>query len=246
MDKLTLLGILVGLTGIMSGQILEGGDLSILFQSAAFLIVFGGTLGAVMVQCPTKVFFTAIKMVRWAFITPQMTGRESVRQLINLSALARKEGILALEARMNAISDPFLKKGLQLLVDGNSAEKIRETLDVDIHSLEQLRWQSARVWESAAGYSPTIGIIGAVLGLMHVMQNLSEPSKLGGGIAVAFVSTIYGVAFANLLFLPIANKLKSILMEQAHMQEMVVDGLVGIANGDNPRQVEIKLQSYII
>jgi chemotaxis protein MotA len=163
-----------------------------------------------------------------------------------LSALARKEGILALEARMNAISDPFLKKGMQLLVDGNSAEKIRETLDVDIHSWEQLRWQSARVWESAAGYSPTIGIIGAVLGLMHVMQNLSEPSKLGGGIAVAFVSTIYGVAFANLLFLPIANKLKSILMEQAHMQEMIVDGLVGIANGDNPRQVEIKLQSYII
>jgi chemotaxis protein MotA len=246
MDKLTLLGLVVGLTGIMSGQLLEGGDLSIMFQSAAFLIVIGGTLGAVMVQCPTKVFFTAIKMGRWAFITPQTTSRESIRQLTNLSALARKEGILALEARMNAISDPFLKKGLQLLVDGNSAEKIRETLDVDIHSWEQLRWQSARVWESAAGYSPTIGIIGAVLGLMHVMQNLSEPSKLGGGIAVAFVSTIYGVAFANLLFLPIANKLKSILMEQAHMQEMIVDGLVGIANGDNPRQLEIKLQSYII
>lgn len=246
MDKLTLLGLVVGLTGIMSGQILEGSDLSILFQSAAFLIVFGGTLGAVMVQCPTKVFVTAIKMGRWAFITPQMSSRESIRQLINLSALARKNGILALEGRMNTISDPFLRKGLQLLVDGNSAEKIRETLDVDIHSWEQLRWQSARVWESAAGYSPTIGIIGAVLGLMHVMQNLSEPSKLGGGIAVAFVSTIYGVAFANLLFLPIANKLKSILMEQAHMQDMVVDGLVGIANGDNPRLIEIKLQSYII
>jgi len=246
MDKLTLLGLVVGLTGIMSGQILEGSDLSILFQSAAFLIVFGGTLGAVMVQCPTKVFVTAIKMGRWAFITPQMSSRESIRQLINLSSLARKNGILALEGRMNTITDPFLRKGLQLLVDGNSAEKIRETLDVDIHSWEQLRWQSARVWESAAGYSPTIGIIGAVLGLMHVMQNLSEPSKLGGGIAVAFVSTIYGVAFANLLFLPIANKLKSILMEQAHMQDMVVDGLVGIANGDNPRLIEIKLQSYIV
>jgi chemotaxis protein MotA len=246
MDRLTLFGLVVGLTGVMSGQILEGGDLSILFQSAAFLIVFGGTLGAVMVQCPTKVFFTAIKMGRWAFITPQMSSRESIRQLISLSALARKEGILALEVRMKTISDPFLRKGLQLLVDGNSAEKIRETLDVDIHTWEQLHWQSARVWESAAGYSPTIGIIGAVLGLMHVMQNLSEPSKLGSGIAVAFVATIYGVAFANLLFLPIANKLKSILMEQAHMQEMVVDGLVGIANGDNPRLVEFKLQGYII
>lgn len=246
MDKLTLLGLVVGLTGILSGQILEGGDLSILFQGAAFLIVFGGTLGAVMVQCPAKVFVTAIKMGSWAFITPQISSRESIRQLISLSAIARKEGILALEVRMDTINDPFLKKGLQLLVDGSSAEKIRETLDVDIHSKEQLRWQSARVWEAAAGYSPTIGIIGAVLGLMHVMQNLSDPSKLGGGIAVAFVATIYGVAFANLLFLPIANKLKSIIMDQTRMQEMVVDGLVGIANGEHPKLVEIKLQSYII
>jgi len=245
MDKLTLLGLVVGLTGIMTGQILEGGDLSILFQGAAFLIVFGGTLGAVMVQCPTKVFFMAIKMGRWAFVTPRLHSRDMSRQLMEWSVLARKEGILALEVRTSDIDDPFLKKGLQLLVDGNSAEKIREVLDVDTHSWEQLRWQSARVWEAAAGYSPTIGIIGAVLGLMHVMQNLSEPSKLGGGIAVAFVATIYGVAFANLLFLPVANKLKSIIMQQTHMREMVVDGLVGIANGDNPRLIEIKLQSYI-
>jgi chemotaxis protein MotA len=246
MDKLTLLGLVVGMTGIMSGQILEGGDPAILFQGAAFLIVLGGTLGAVMVQCPARVFVTAIKMGRWAFIPPHMSSRDSIRQLVNLSTLARKDGILALEGRIGTIGDPFLRKGLQLLVDGNSAENIRKTLDVDIHSWEQLRWQSARVWESAAGYAPTIGIIGAVLGLMHVMQNLSEPGKLGGGIAVAFVATIYGVAFANLLFLPIANKLKSILMQQADMLELVVDGLVGIANGENPRQLEIKLQSYIV
>ena len=245
MDKLTLLGLVVGLTGIMAGQMLEGGDLSILFQGAAFLIVFGGTLGAVMVQCPSKVFFTAIKMGRWAFVTPRLHSRDKARQLMEWSTLARKEGILALDARISDIDDPFMKKGLQLLVDGNSAEKIREVLDVDTHSWEQLRWQSARVWEAAAGYSPTIGIIGAVLGLMHVMQNLGEPSKLGGGIAVAFVATIYGVAFANLLFVPVANKLKSIIMQQTHMREMVVDGLVGIANGDNPRLIEIKLQSYI-
>jgi len=246
MDKLTLLGLVIGLTGILTGQILEGGSLSILFQGAAFLIVFGGTLGAVMVQCPTKVFVTAIKMGSWAFITPRLNSLELIRQLTDWGTLARKEGILALEGRINTISDPFLKKGLQLLVDGNSAEKIREVLDVDIHSWEQLRWQSARVWEAAAGYSPTIGIIGAVLGLMHVMQNLSDPGKLGGGIAVAFVATIYGVAFANLLFLPIANKLKSIIMQQAHIREMVVDGLTGIANGDNPRLIEIKLQSYLV
>ncbi len=246
MDKLTLFGLLIGLTGILSGQFIEGGSLSILFQGAAFLIVFGGTLGAVMVQCPSKVFVMAIKMGRWAFVTPPMSGRDSIRQLISLSAFARKEGLLALEGRLKSVGDPFLKKGLQLVVDGNSAEKIRETLDVDIHAWEQLRWQAARVWEAAAGYSPTIGIIGAVLGLMHVMQNLSDPSKLGAGIAVAFVATIYGVAFANLLFLPVANKLKSIIMEQTQLKELVVDGLMGIANGDNPRQIDIKLQSYLV
>lgn len=245
MDKLTILGLVIGVTGILTGQLLEGSDLSILFQGAAFLIVFGGTLGAVMVQSQRKVFITAVQMGRWAFVTPAFPARQLARQLIEWSRVARKDGILVLEIQTYNISDPFLKKGLQLLVDGNSAEKIREVMDVDTYTWEQLRWQSARVWESAAGYSPTIGIIGAVLGLMHVMQNLAEPSKLGGGIAVAFVATIYGVSFANLLFLPIANKLKSTIMQQAHMREMIVDGLMGIANGDNPRFLEIKLQSYI-
>jgi chemotaxis protein MotA len=245
MDKFTLLGLVIGLAGIMTGQFLEGGGLSIMFQSTAFLIVFGGTIGAVMVQCPARVFVMAIRMGRWAFVPPALHNQELARQLTEWSTLARREGILALDAHAAAIDDPFLKKGLQLLVDGNSAEKIREVLDVDTHSWEQLRWQSARVWEAAAGYSPTIGIIGAILGLMHVMQNLSEPSKLGSGIAVAFVATIYGVAFANLLFLPIANKLKSIIMQQVDMREMVVDGLVGIANGDSPRLTEIRLQSYL-
>ncbi len=245
MDKLTLLGLLIGVVGILAGQMLEGGSLVILIQGAAFVIVFGGTLGAVMVQSPHKIFVMALKMGRWAFKSPVANESELVHQLIMWGQVARKEGILALESRIGVVHDPFLKKGLQLLIDGNSGDKIREVLDVDIHSWEQLRWQSARVWEAAAGYSPTIGIIGAVLGLMHVMENLAEPSKLGAGIAVAFVATIYGVAFANLLFLPVANKLKSILMEQANLREMIIDGLVGIANGDNPRLIEIKLRSYI-
>lgn len=245
MDKLTILGLVIGLTGIMTGQILEGGNLSILFQGAAFLIVMGGTLGAVMVQCPTKVFVMAIRMGSWAFITPKRNGLELIRQLTDWSVLTRKDGILALEARASITADPFLKKGLFLLVDGHSAEKIREVLEVDIRSWEQLRWQAARAWEAAAGYSPTIGIIGAVLGLMQVMQNLSNPEKLGSGIAVAFVATIYGVAFANLLFLPVANKLKAIIMQQTHLYEMTVDALAAIANGDNPRLIEIKLQSYL-
>ncbi|HEX5363693.1 MAG TPA: flagellar motor protein [Gallionella sp.] len=245
MDMLAVLGLLVGVTGVLSGQLLEGGDLSILFQGAAFLIVLGGTLGAVMVQSPRKVFFDAISMARWVFIPPNFTVQDTIRQITFWSSVARKDGVLALEPHVTEITDPFFIKGLHLLVDGHSAEKIREILEVDIHSWEDMRWSAARVWESAAGYSPTIGIIGAVLGLMHVMQNLTEPSKLGSGIAVAFVATIYGVAFANLLFLPMANKLKFIVMQQTRMREMLVDGLVAIANGDNPRLVEARLQSYL-
>lgn len=245
MDKLTLLGLLVAVVGILTGQILEGSNLAVLFQGTAFLIVFGGTLGAVMVQSSAKVFMTAVRMGRWALIPPKPAGAELIVQFAEWAALARREGVLALEARIADIADPFVRKGVQLLVDGQSAEKIREVLEIDIASWEQLRWQGARVWEAAAGYSPTVGIIGAVLGLMHVMQNLSEPSKLGGGIAVAFVATIYGVAFANFIFLPVANKLKAIIMLQTQMRDMVVDGLGAIANGENPRLIELKLQSYL-
>ncbi len=245
MDKLTILGLLVGLTGIATGQLLEGGGVDILFQGTAFLIVFGGTLGAVMVQCRMQVFVTAIKMGRWVFVEPKLNGEALLYELIDWSLVARKSGLLSLEPRIEHVQDPFLNKGLQLLVDGASPEKIREVMEVEIHRWEQLRWQSARVWEAAGGYSPTIGIIGAVLGLMHVMQNLSEPSKLGAGIAVAFVATIYGVAFANLLFIPIANKLKNIIMRQSDMHEMIVDGLTAIASGENPRLLELKLQGYL-
>ena len=245
MDRLTLFGLLVALTGILLSQVIEGSNLSILFQGTAFLIVFFGTLGAVMVQSSRKVFLMAVEMTSWAFSPPKFSGQESIDQLTAWAALARKDGMLALEQHIPDIADPFLRKGVQLLVDGHSAEKIREVLEIDINSWEQLRWQSARVWEAAAGYSPTIGIIGAVLGLMHVMQNLSEPSKLGGGIAVAFVATIYGVAFANLFFLPVANKLKGIIMQQTQLRSMILDGLGAIANGENPRYIEFKLQSYL-
>jgi chemotaxis protein MotA len=246
MDKLSWAGLLIGLGCIVGGQLLEGGSVSILFQGAAFVIVFGGTLGAVMLQSPLKVFVTGIRMGGWVFTAPpQLSMQKLVYQLTAWSSVARKDGILALEAQLGAVKDPFTKKGLQLLVDGQSAEKIREVLEVDIRAYEQLRWQSARIWESAAGYSPTIGILGAVLGLGHVMQNLTEPSKLGAGIAVAFVATIYGVGFANLVFLPMAGKLKSLIMQQVAMREMLVDGLMAIASGENPRFVEGKLQGYV-
>lgn len=246
MDKLAVLGLVISLTGILAGQLLEGGDLSILLQGAAFLIVFGGTLGAVMLQSPVPVFTLAVRMARWVFVTPQQSSHQQlIQKITGWSATARVDGILALEGNIAVEQDPFLKKGLQLLVDGYSAEKIREVLNVDIHSWQQLRWQAASVWEAAAGYSPTIGIIGAVLGLTHVMQNLSEPAKLGSGIAVAFIATIYGVSLANLLYLPMSNKLKAIITQQADMREMLVDGFTAIANGDNPRLIETRLQSYL-
>ncbi|MBI3903650.1 MAG: flagellar motor protein [Nitrosomonadales bacterium] len=245
MDKLSLIGLLIGIGGIVGGQWLEGGALSILFQGAAFLIVFGGTLGAVMLQNPPKVFVNGIRMVRWVFITPQLSPQKLVYQITAWSSLARKDGILALEPQIPTNKDPFVRKGLQLLVDGNSAEKIREVLEVDISTYDHLQWESARLWESAAGYSPTIGILGAVLGLIHIMQSLTDPSKLGAGISVAFVSTIYGVGLANLVFLPFAGKLKILIARQVMMREILVDGLVAIASGDNPRFIENKLQGYI-
>lgn len=244
MDKLSLFGVLVAVIGILGGQFLEGGSVNVLVQLAAFLIVFGGTIGAVMLHHPVRIFSLGVRMGGWVIITPQSDTEGLARRLTAWSSVARKDGILALEAQVKGIEDPFTRKGLQLLVDGNSAEKIREIMDIDLQSWETVRWQAARVWESAAGYAPTIGILGAVLGLVHVMQSLGEPAKLGAGIAVAFIATIYGVGSANLLFLPIAGKLKILIQEQVNMREMLIDGLCMIANAENPRFIESKLRGY--
>jgi chemotaxis protein MotA len=245
MDKLSLFGLIVAVTGIIGGQLLEGGSVDVLMQMAAFLIVFGGTMGAVMLQHPIHVFMTGIKMAGWVFITPEIDTQKLAYQITAWGSVARRDGILALEAQLKNIEDPFVRKGLQMLVDGNSAEKIREVMDIDLQTYETLRWQAARVWESAAGYAPTIGILGAVLGLVHVMQSLAEPAKLGAGIAVAFIATIYGVGSANLVFLPIAGKLKIIIGQQINMREMLVDGLCMVANAENPRFIENKLKGYV-
>jgi len=240
-----MLGLVVALAGILGGQFLEGGSINVLLQLAAFLIVLGGTLGAVMVQHPLNIFMTGIKMARWVFVTPQIDKQQLVYRMTAWGNAARKDGILALEGQIKTAGDPFVQKGLQLLVDGNSAEKIRAVLDIDLNTYETLRWQSARVWEAAAGYAPTIGILGAVLGLVHVMQSLGEPAKLGAGIAVAFIATIYGVGFANLVFLPIAGKLKILIAKEVTLREMVIDGLCMIANAENPHFIENKLKGYI-
>ncbi|ACR01532.1 MAG TPA: flagellar motor protein [Thauera aminoaromatica] len=245
MDKISLVGLTLGIAAILVGQVIEGGHLSSLFQPTAFMIVIGGTLGAVMLQSPLRVFMQGMRMARWVFVPPAPAFDTIIEQVANWGQTARKEGLLSLENQIEALSDPFMRKGLQLLVDGIEPNRLREVLEVEIGVWENQMKMSARIWEAAGGYAPTIGILGAVMGLIHVMENLSDPSRLGAGIAVAFVATIYGVGFANLVFLPIAKKLGAHIVTLTTQREMFVDGLVGIANGDNPRIIASRMQGYV-
>lgn len=244
MDKISILGLIVGIGAIMGGQVLEGGDLASLAQFTAFVIVVGGTFGAVLLQTSSRQFWRGLKMVKWVFAPPVVDHRQFIAQIAQWSLRARREGLLALENQLPHIHDPYLHKGVQLLVDGASPEHLREVMEVEINTYEDELRQSARIWEAAGGYSPTIGIIGAVLGLIHVMGKLTTPDQLGPGIAVAFVATIYGVGLANLVYLPMANKLKTIIARQVHTREMLLDGLLGIAMGDNPHLIESRLEGY--
>ncbi len=244
MDILTLLGVIFAFAAIIGGNALEGGHLDSLLQLTAFLIVFGGTLGAIMVQTPIRVFVHSIKMLRWIFIPPKLDPATALQKIIEWSQIARKEGLLGLESISEEESEPFTQKCLQLLIDGNEPESIRSTMEVEISTREALDIKGAKVYEGMGGYSPTIGIIGAVLGLIHVMNNLADPSTLGPGIAVAFVATIYGVGMANLFLLPAANKLKTLISDRCHIQEMIVEGVVAIAEGENHRNIEAKLRGY--
>lgn len=246
MDLVSIIGILLALGAIVGGQILEGGHVGSLLQLTAFIIVIGGTVGAIMLQSSAKIFFHGMKLVKWVIFPPKVSPHDLITLVLDWSHIARKGGLLALEPQVDALVDPFARKSLQMLVDGAEPESIREALEVEIATYEKHHLDAAKVWQAAGGYAPTIGILGAVLGLIHVMENLSDPAKLGGGIAVAFVATVYGVGSANLFFLPISSKLKSIVEQEVVMREMLIEGLVSIANGENPRVIESKLQGYII
>ncbi|QDF96241.1 flagellar motor protein [Azoarcus sp. DD4] len=246
MDSISLVGLTLGIAAILVGQAMEGGHIASLLQPTAFLIVIGGTLGAVMLQSPLRVFMDGMRMAKWVFVPPATSHATIIQQVASWSQVARKEGLLALEAQVDRLPDPFMRKGLQMLVDGVEPGRLREVLEVEIGAWEAQLRQSAKIWEGAGGYAPTIGILGAVMGLIHVMENLSDPAKLGSGIAVAFVATIYGVGSANLVFLPIAKKLLAHIATLVAQREMFVDGLVGIANGDNPRIIESRMQGYVV
>lgn len=245
MDILTIVGLVLGFSAIIGGQVLEGGTLHSIMQFTAAIIVLGGTIGAVLVNYSMPTFLLALKNVRKTLFNGKDDPKAVIKEIAELAGIARKDGLLALEARIKAISDPFLKKGLQLIVDGTEPKLTREILEIDVAYSEEYNSSSAKVFESAGGYAPTIGILGAVLGLIHVMENLAEPDKLGGGIAVAFVATVYGVGSANLLWLPLAGKMKSKIREEVIVKEMIIEGLISISEGENPRRVEEKLGGFL-
>jgi chemotaxis protein MotA len=245
LDWASVAGVLLALAGVIIGQSLEGGKVTSLLQPAAFAIVVIGTVGAVLLQTRFKTFVRGLRMLRLVFAPPPDTRAALARDINAWNLAARRDGLLSLERYMLASKDQFNTKGLRLIVDGIAPEKLRQLLDTEITAYETAERQAVRIWESAAGYSPTIGILGAVLGLIHVMENLTDPSKLGAGIAVAFVSTIYGVGLANLFFYPIANKLKAIVTQAVHQQEIAAAVFYDIATGDHTRVIDERIATLL-
>lgn len=244
MDKLSIAGLLIAILAIYIGFSLDGGAISALIELPAFIIVFGGTIGAVLLQSSHVQFFHAMSLLKWIFIPPKYDVDEGIASIVSWAEKARESGYLSLEHVALDQEDNYTYKGLNLLVDGVEAENFKVSLELDLDLYREHNLLSANVFESMGGYSPTIGILGAVLGLIHAMGNLSDPGLLGQGIATAFVATIYGVGFANLIYLPIANKLRAIIHQQTMYREMMAEGLLAIANAENPHAIENKLSAF--
>ena len=245
MDLATIIGIALGLGAVFGGAALEGLHMSALVQPTAAIIVLGGTAAATFVSFPMHTLLTAVKDLKKVFSPSNEDPEGVIKNIINYAAKARRNGLISLEQEAQTVKDSFTKKGISLVVDGIDPQKLRETMEIELGSFEEHGKGSAEVFESAGGFAPTIGIIGAVLGLIHVMSNLSDPSKLGGGIAVAFVATIYGLMTANLFCIPFGTKLKHRLKEELLQKEMVIEGLIAIQNGENPHFIEQKLRAYL-
>ncbi len=244
MDPSPILAILFGFGAIIGGNALEGGHLSSLTVFTPFLIVLGGTAGSVWLSCTNEELKGAAKLTKRAFVPNHSDRRRLLDDMVRVSNVARREGMLAVENLLPDIQDEFLRRGLRMLVDGGTGEDVRRTLEPELELEDHHATAAAKVWESAGSFCPTIGILGAVLGLIHVMNNLDKPDELGGGISVAFIGTVYGVGFANLLFLPLGNRLKKIVAKDAETRSMVMLGVVGIAAGVNARQIEEMLAPF--
>ena len=245
MDMLTIAGVIIGFAALLGGNFLEGGSWESLVNGPAALIVFGGTIGAAILQTPKSSLQRALKLFTWILRPPRMQFQQGIDTVVRWAKAARKEGLLGLENIAETEKDDFSRKGLQLLVDGSEPEVIRHVLETDLLVAEKRDFDAVHFYESMGGYAPTIGIIGAVMGLIHVMRHLTDPAQLGPGIAVAFVATIYGVAFANLLLLPVANKLRQCVREKSQFRELMIEGIIAIAEGENPRAIDMKLSGYL-
>ncbi len=245
MDRLSLIGVVLALVALVGGSVLKGAGLSGLWSPAAFLIVIVGTVAAILVQTPMSTFRRAVRILRWVFRPPSRDPQAQIARIVDWSNTARRQGLLGLETEIAGVSDEFLRKGLQMVVDGSEPEQIRQTLEIELQSAQHRDMAAAKVFEGMGIYAPTLGIIGAVLGLMAVMKNLADPSKLGHGIAAAFTATIYGIGVANLALLPMASKLKGVVGEQVLEREMLIEGLIAIAQGENPRNIEARLSGYL-
>jgi chemotaxis protein MotA len=244
-DILSIIGLVLALNAVLVGAVLKGAGLMALVSAAAFMIVIVGTIAAIFIQTPLPVMQRALKIFPWVMKPPTRDGRFLIAKIVEWSNTARKQGLLGLEPMIAREPDDFVKKALQLVVDGSEPENISTALYVDLNMRENADTTAAKVFEGMGIYSPTLGIIGAVLGLMAVLQNLADPSKLGHGIAAAFTATVYGIGLANLFFLPVSVKLKVIIARQTQFREMVIDGMLSIAQGENPRAIEAKLQGYL-
>jgi chemotaxis protein MotA len=245
MDLSTILGIVVAFAGILIGQAIEGGSVLQILQPTAAMIVFGGTLGAVMISFPMSVLKQAASDLLHVFKEDNIQPNDVIDQVVRFTNKARREGIISLEKDAAGVEDEFFKKSIMMAVDGSEPKELRQTMEVELQYMEERGDYSPKVYEAAGGYSPTIGIIGAVLGLIQVMQHLDNIDEVGKGIAVAFVATIYGVASANILFLPAAGKLKFKHRKKMIVKEMMLEGTLGILEGQNPRLIEGKLTSFL-
>jgi chemotaxis protein MotA len=244
-DKSSFMGVIVGLGGIMLGLLLEGGKLSQVIQPTAAIIVFGGTLGAVLLQYPMPVVASAFRRLIQVFLERKLDPQQTVQQLVIFANKARRYGMISLDADLPSLSDPFLKRALMLAVDGTEPQELRKMMQLEIDNQAEYEDNIPKVFESAGGFAPTIGIIGAVLGLIQVMQHLDNINEVGKGIAVAFVATVYGVGSANLFFLPSSGKLRLRIREEQIIREMTLEGVVSILEGMNPRMLESKLIGFL-
>jgi len=246
LDKASFGGVILALGGVLAGLLLEGGNLGQVLQPTAAMIVFGGTLGAVLLQFPLAIILLAFRQLGSVFVNPHRDQQAAIRQLVQYAQKARREGIVSLDAELPQIEDSFLKRSLMLAVDGTEPQELRKTMELELNNQAEYEEQLPQVFESAGGFAPTVGILGAVLGLIQVMQHLDKIDEVGRGIAVAFVATIYGVGSANLLYLPIAGKMKLRIRDEQIMREMMLEGVASILEGMNPRMLETKLLGFLV